>query len=70
MQNRTRLTGLRFFYLCAGILLKCAGAMMIKKSLSIKEFNYDLPDSAVAKYPLPERDQSKLLVWDKGEKAG
>jgi S-adenosylmethionine:tRNA ribosyltransferase-isomerase len=31
---------------------------------SIKDFNYELPDSAVAKYPLTERDQSKLLVWD------
>jgi S-adenosylmethionine:tRNA ribosyltransferase-isomerase len=31
---------------------------------SIKEFNYELPDSAVAKYPLTERDQSKLLVWN------
>lgn len=32
-------------------------------SLSITSFDYNLPDSAVAKYPLPERDQSKLLVW-------
>ncbi len=31
---------------------------------SIKDFNYELPDSSVAKYPLTERDQSKLLVWD------
>jgi S-adenosylmethionine:tRNA ribosyltransferase-isomerase len=36
-------------------------------SLSVLEFNYDLPDSSVAKYPLTERDQSKLLVWNKGE---
>jgi len=34
-------------------------------SLSIKDFNYDLPDSSVAKYPLPDRDRSKLLVWHK-----
>jgi S-adenosylmethionine:tRNA ribosyltransferase-isomerase len=39
----------------------------MKNSLSILEFNYDLPDSSVAKYPLPERDQSKLLVWRKNE---
>jgi len=32
-------------------------------SLSISAFNYELPDSSVAKYPLSERDQSKLLVW-------
>ncbi len=33
-------------------------------SLSIHDFDYELPDSAVAKYPLPDRDQSKLLVWN------
>ena len=32
-------------------------------SLSIHNFDYELPDSAVAKYPLPERDHSRLLVW-------
>jgi S-adenosylmethionine:tRNA ribosyltransferase-isomerase len=32
-------------------------------SLSIHNFDYELPDSAVAKYPLPERDQSRLLLW-------
>jgi S-adenosylmethionine:tRNA ribosyltransferase-isomerase len=32
-------------------------------SHSISAYNYDLPDSSVAKYPLFERDQSKLLVW-------
>lgn len=31
--------------------------------ISIHNFNYHLPDSAVAKYPLSERDSSKLLVW-------
>ncbi len=33
-------------------------------SLSIQDFNYDLPDDSVAKYPLSERDHSKLLVWN------
>jgi S-adenosylmethionine:tRNA ribosyltransferase-isomerase len=36
-------------------------------SLSISDFNYELPDASVAKYPLPERDQSRLLVWKNGE---
>ncbi len=30
--------------------------------LSIKDFTYVLPDEAIAKYPLAERDQSKLLI--------
>ena len=34
--------------------------------LQIKEFDYKLPDEAVAKYPLPDRDGSKLLVWEDG----
>ena len=36
----------------------------MQKSLSIQDFNYDLPDDSVAKYPLAERDNSKLLVWE------
>ncbi len=32
-------------------------------AISIRDFNYSLPDSAVAKYPLAARDHSKLLVW-------
>lgn len=34
--------------------------------LQIKDFNYDLPDNRIAKYPLAERDQSKLLVYKNG----
>lgn len=40
---------------------------MHPKHLSINDFSYDLPDDKIAKYPLPERDQSKLLIWKKGE---
>jgi S-adenosylmethionine:tRNA ribosyltransferase-isomerase len=35
--------------------------------LSISDFSYDLPDNKIAKYPLAERDQSKLLVWKNGQ---
>ena len=31
--------------------------------INIEQYNYDLPDSRIAKYPLPERDLSKLLVY-------
>ena len=30
--------------------------------IRIADFAYDLPDERIAKYPLPQRDQSKLLV--------
>jgi S-adenosylmethionine:tRNA ribosyltransferase-isomerase len=34
--------------------------------LSLADFGYDLPDERIARYPLAERDQSKLLVWKAG----
>ncbi len=35
-------------------------------NLSAQALDYHLPDERIAKYPLPERDQSKLLVWKNG----
>lgn len=34
-----------------------------KQTLYIDEFDYPLPDERIAKYPLPRRDSSKLLVY-------
>jgi S-adenosylmethionine:tRNA ribosyltransferase-isomerase len=36
------------------------------RNLSIREYTYDLPEERVARYPLPERDASKLLVYKGG----
>ncbi len=33
------------------------------RTLSIKDFTYSLPEERVAKYPLAERDASKLLIY-------
>lgn len=35
--------------------------------IRIEDFNYNLPDERIAKYPLPCRDGSKLLVYKDGE---
>ncbi len=35
--------------------------------LLIDNYDYPLPENRIAKYPLPERDSSKLLVWHDGE---
>jgi S-adenosylmethionine:tRNA ribosyltransferase-isomerase len=35
-------------------------------NIKILDFTYDLPESKIAKYPLLERDKSKLLVWQNG----
>ena len=37
------------------------------KHIRISEFNYPLPDERIAKFPLPTRDQSKLLLYRHGE---
>ena len=41
---------------------------MIGKSLdiAIKDFDYDLPEERIAKFPLSERDKAKLLVFNNG----
>lgn len=39
---------------------------MNTKNIQISDFNYPLPDERIAKYPLAERDGSKLLIYNKG----
>jgi S-adenosylmethionine:tRNA ribosyltransferase-isomerase len=36
---------------------------MHPQNISISDYNYDLPDSRIAIYPLPNRDASKLLIY-------
>ena len=35
-------------------------------NIAIAEYDYPLPDERIAKYPLSQRDTSKLLVYNKG----
>lgn len=37
------------------------------RHIRISEFNYPLPDERIPKFPLPVRDQSKLLLYRHGE---
>ncbi len=39
---------------------------MLPKNIRITDYNYDLPDERIAKYPLAERDASKLLTFQNG----
>ena len=39
---------------------------METKRIQIKDYNYNLPDDRIAKYPLENRDMSKLLVYRQG----
>ncbi len=41
--------------------------MIHPRNLSIKDYTYNLPEDRIAKYPLPERDASKLLIYNSGE---
>ena len=40
---------------------------MEREPIYIADYNYPLPDERIAKYPLAERDHSKLLVYRDGE---
>lgn len=37
------------------------------RDIEIRNYDYPLPDERIAKYPLSQRDQSKLLIWRNGE---
>jgi len=41
--------------------------MIDPRKISIKGYSYDLPEDRIAKYPLAERDVSKLLIYQKGK---
>ena len=41
--------------------------MLQLKNIDIQDYKYDLPVDRVAKYPLGERDASKLLEWKEGK---
>src|SRR6476659_4434402 len=40
---------------------------MKMENILIKDYTYDLPSERIAKYPLAQRDQSKLLVYHNGK---
>lgn len=40
--------------------------MQKTQDIRIEDFNYPLPDERIAKFPLPQRDHSKLLVYSQG----
>src|SRR4051812_11360076 len=40
---------------------------MHPKELFIKDFFYELPGERIAKFPLPQRDESKLLIYKDGK---
>ena len=37
------------------------------KNIHIADYNYNLPDERIAKFPLAERDASKLLIYNQGK---
>ena len=39
---------------------------MNTKEIHISDYSYDLPDKRIAKFPMAERDHSKLLLYNKG----
>lgn len=53
-------------YFCANLIIKEKKKMSNPKNISIEEYNYPLPDERIAKFPLENRDDSKLLVYRNG----
>lgn len=39
----------------------------LQSKIHINEYDYELPDSRIAKYPLEQRDNSKLLIYQAGQ---
>ena len=40
---------------------------MKTKEIHISDYSYELPDERIAKFPVAQRDHSKLLIYNKGE---
>lgn len=60
-------TGLRNALVVLSVLFISSDHLTIMSGLQkirIKDFTYNLPNEKIAKYPLKERDKSKLLVWN------
>ncbi len=36
-------------------------------AISLNDYSYDLPDNRIARFPLAQRDQAKLLVYQRGQ---
>ena len=41
--------------------------MINPKHIHISDYNYPLPDERIARFPIAQRDHSKLLIYNKGE---
>lgn len=41
--------------------------MINPKNIHIADYNYELPDDRIAKFPIARRDHSKLLIYNHGE---
>ena len=55
------------YYLCKSYKVVTDNTMKNIQEIAIAEYDYPLPDERIAKYPLAERDTSKLLLYKSGE---
>jgi S-adenosylmethionine:tRNA ribosyltransferase-isomerase len=46
---------------------KTTHTILTVKDIKIQDYTYVLPDERIAKFPLQERDASKLLIYKKGD---
>jgi S-adenosylmethionine:tRNA ribosyltransferase-isomerase len=54
-------------YLVSPFFLRTFATCMDTKEIHICDYSYELTDERIAKFPVAERDHSKLLLYNKGE---
>ena len=64
--RRSRNTGMGPRWSRSGELRVESYTLKDPRDIQIADFAYELPDERIARYPLAERDASKLLVYDHG----
>ena len=62
-----RLANLAGNYLAYCRVFRTFATCMETKKIQISDYNYPLPEERIAKFPMAERDHSKLLVYNQGE---
>ena len=55
------------FLLLHTFLYLCRKYSIVEPKIRIEDFNYNLPEERIAKYPLEKRDWSKLLIFKDGK---
>lgn len=65
-EARTAIYPIRYLYGFPSLVPQVAGFCASEENMKASLFDYHLPEELIAQYPLPERDESRLMVVSKG----